>query len=897
MLSIGQLSKGSERYYTELAREDYYLNGGEPPGKWWGQGAEALGLSGKVSRDQLSRVMDGFHPGGESEKLVQNAGSLERNVGLDLTFSADKSVSVLWAFGDQETRSSIERAHGEAVKGALEYVQDNCAWTRTGKGGEVLEPCKLTFGTFLHTTSRAQDPNIHTHVIVPNVGVREDGQTSSLWNREFFRHKMAAGAIYRMGLASNLSRAPLGYTIEPFDELGLFRVKDAPRKLCEAFSKRRAAIEAELQSKGRFSAKDASLAALSTREVKGHVARPDLTLRWREEAKELGYEARELETLAKGFTKKARRPKGLGAAWNLDEKDNAPVIDRGKEAKSLKKLLTNTAKGLADERASFRPQDLVLRAACVLQDGETSPEALRKAARELLSSDAVVPIGKKGAGQVFTTPDQLVREDGLLATAVQLDRPHWKGISDKARDRAYGDEKANLSSQERRDAFDYITAGDSQLKLLSGFAGSGKTSLMRAARGAWESEGYRVVGAAISAKAARELNKGAGIDSETVRMRQFQLSDWTLAERLTHTARELYRAAKYGTYKGYKPYELPSLKLDSNTVLVIDECSMLGLRDTSDLLKHAAKAGAKVVMLGDERQLPAIQSVSPFSLLQKQIGAVDLKGIHRQKEEWMKDAVRAAAEGDAATSLSLLSRYGCLKMVEGGLEESRSALVDAWARERGTQMSEKLILTATNDDAKELNRLAQDKLREQGKLGRMGAQLESGETAHRGDRVLFGKNMRSLGVFNGDTGTVKSVHKLPLMTAEIQVELDTGKSVRISLNKYKDVSLGYALTTHKAQGMTVDRTFIHSNPKHAYRELSYVQLSRARERAEVFCSGDNLGEDQAELARSMSRSRAGELARVTEAKQMAEEQAERDRKAAAQSRQMGRERDLGLGRG
>ena len=207
MLSISPPLRGAGKgnYYLDLAREDYYLEGGEPLGEWHGRGAKELGLSGTVEREQLSSLLDGYHPKTKGE-LVKNAGAENRQSAWDLTFSAPKSVSVLWSQADAETRREIQQAHGEAVGRALNYLDHNAGSTRRGEGGAEKESGKLVVATFEHGTSRAQDPQLHTHALVLNVCTREDGTTGTIESRELYQQKMTAGALYRTELASQLEK-------------------------------------------------------------------------------------------------------------------------------------------------------------------------------------------------------------------------------------------------------------------------------------------------------------------------------------------------------------------------------------------------------------------------------------------------------------------------------------------------------------------------------------------------------------------------------------------------------------------------------------------------------------------------------------------------------------------
>src|SRR5262245_27980884 len=200
MLSIAALSGGQGNYYLALARDDYYLKGGEPPGRWLGEGAKLLGLTGQVEGPALKQLLRGFSADG-AVPLIQGAGNSDHQPGWDLTFSCPKSVSVLWSQAEESERRVIQEAQAAAVREALDYLQDVAAFTRRGKGGHTQERTKLLVASFDHGTSRAQDPQLHTHCLILNVGVRADGTTGTILSEPFYRHKLAAGAMYRAELA------------------------------------------------------------------------------------------------------------------------------------------------------------------------------------------------------------------------------------------------------------------------------------------------------------------------------------------------------------------------------------------------------------------------------------------------------------------------------------------------------------------------------------------------------------------------------------------------------------------------------------------------------------------------------------------------------------------------
>ena len=248
MLSISPPMKGAGKgdYYLGLAQEDYYTLGGEPPGEWYGEGTEAMGLIGQVQPQDLRDLLEGFSPGRE-KMLVQNAGKEDRQSGWDLTFSAPKSASTLWSVGDDNIKRIIQDCHKKGVHAGLDYLQEEAALTRRGKGGGDVESTKLIFATFDHGTSRSQEPQIHTHALLMNTGVRDDGTTGTVLSQPIFEEKMAAGAIYRAEFAYQLEKQ---LNLECVRDKSCFRIEGSPRDLEEEFSTRRKEIEKALHESG-----------------------------------------------------------------------------------------------------------------------------------------------------------------------------------------------------------------------------------------------------------------------------------------------------------------------------------------------------------------------------------------------------------------------------------------------------------------------------------------------------------------------------------------------------------------------------------------------------------------------------------------------------------------------
>ncbi len=289
MLSLEKISIRSAAYYVELAHEHYYLQGGEPPGEWHGDGAKALGLSGEVAGETFRYLFQGFSPDG-TRPLVQNAGKKDgyhkRVPGWDLTFSPPKSVSVCWALAPEPMRQQIERVHDEAVRKTLAIVEEHAGITRSGSGGWRRETASLCFALFQHGTSRAQDPQLHTHAVCFNLGLRPNDGWGALKTDQMFELKTAFGTLYRCQLA-HLLQKELSYPVEKSG--AFFEIKGVDRDTIEFFSTRRAQIIDYCRKHGGYDTVMAEKAALATRTKKSHVARETLFAAWASAAAEMGW--------------------------------------------------------------------------------------------------------------------------------------------------------------------------------------------------------------------------------------------------------------------------------------------------------------------------------------------------------------------------------------------------------------------------------------------------------------------------------------------------------------------------------------------------------------------------------------------------------------------------------
>lgn len=805
MLSIGGMGSGQGSYYIDLAKEDYYLEGGEPLGQWIGTGAADKGITGTVNKEAFHALFQGYSPDG-LVKFVQSAGSETHRPGWDLTFSAPKSLSVLWSQVDADTRQVLQRAHFEAVKKAIGYLEDEATVCRTGKGGHTPVPAKLVVATFEHGTSRALDANLHTHALVLNMGVCADGKLRTLESKPLFEHKMTAGALYRAELSYQLQET---LQVQVERERAWFEVQGVSRPLMEAMSTRRKEIEAVLHAKGYTSAEASAVAALETREVKGHVAREELFHhKWQEMGKAAGWSREEAQALLHRFRQEP--------------------VERDPEIEALAAVHRATQK-LMQQNSHFGERDLMRMAAEEAQPYPVGIDRLRATVgQQLRQGQQFVRLGEERGQVRYTTREMLDLESKMLDT-VEMSRQ--KG-SHKVPARviesaihAVETEKGRPLSQEQKDALLHITARAGSIQVVSGMAGTGKTDMLYAACMAWKAEGYTVRGAALAGRAAEGLAKDARIEATTI-------------------AAMLLRM------------ERGTLELNAHTILIVDEAGMVDTRQMKRVVDAVDAAGAKLVLVGDARQLQPIAAGGPFKAIGERLGAAHLQEIKRQAEPWMRQAVTDIAGGEAQTALYAYARAGRLNISEDR-DQARMALIASWKEAGIPHPRQNLIIANTTLETTILNRMAQRECLDAGQLGKKTVPI-NGETLHEGDRILFTKNSNIYNVKNGFLATVESIGETRhTLTARLDTD---GRLVTVPLGRYQDIQLGYAITTHKGQGVTVDRVYALVGDEMQNLHQSYVQLSRSRHETRLFTTTDAAGENLTTLARDMSALRQKELA-------------------------------------
>ncbi|WP_310540811.1 Ti-type conjugative transfer relaxase TraA [Phenylobacterium sp.] len=445
------------------------------------------------------------------------------------------------------------------------------------------------------------------------------------------------------------------------------------------------------------------------------------------------------------------------------------------------------------------------------------------------TSPELVALGKDGAGRErFSTREMLATEQRLEQSAAQIAGRGQHRVSPASRDMALAaSEGRGLAlAGSQRDALDHIT-GREDLALVVGYAGTGKSAMLGVAREAWEAQGYQVRGAALSGIAAESLEGGSGISSRTI------------------------ASLEHGWAQGRDV-------LTARDVLVIDEAGMIGSRQMERVLSAADAAGAKVVLVGDAELLQAIVAGAAFRALTERHGAAEITEIRRQRADWQREATRELATGRTGAALD---RYEAAGMVRGHetREAARSALVDGWDSVRQARPeASQLMLAHTRVDVAELNQLARGRMRDAGALGAdQVVQTERGERAFAaGDRVMFLRNERSMGVKNGSLGTVERIEPHGGGGSSLAVRLDGAerREVRFDLKDYAQIDHGYASTIHKSQGVTVDHGHLLASDG-LDRHAAYVGMSRHRETLAVHYGADDF-KDRDQLTRTLGRERA-----------------------------------------
>jgi Ti-type conjugative transfer relaxase TraA len=800
MLSISNRGSAatSEKYYLTLSEDSDHSYYAETTGRHHGTGAAALGLCGDLTAEQFGALARGIDPN-TGEALVHGAGDAHR-AGWDLTFTPPKSVSIIAEVAGEDLRQAALAAHQQAVQVAINFVEQHCVRARREKGGATQEQARTIWSVFDHHTSREQDPNLHSHCFLHNLAQRSDGSWGAIESRKIYEYKLAAGAVYRAALAEELQA--LGIEVDRDGDS--FRITGVPQSLVDEFSKRRQQILSAAKSAGATTARGLEIAALATRKNKNHDTTPDeLLAQWRAAAGEHGITVEHLDALA------------------------TPEREIVRESISKTEIL----EALTANTSIFEERDLY-RVVAVAAQGRAGVSEIEKIVGNLKAQEEIVLLHDSKTGrQVYSTRELINLERQCIHTmhARVADQLQLKTATVDQAFEQFEEESGFCLSAEQEAAVRYITLGAGGHKIVTGDAGTGKSTMARAAKIAFESEGRRVLGAALAGKAAAGLQAGSGIHSSTI-----------------HSLANSLDAGRD--------------QLTSNDVIIVDEAGMVDSRVWARLQNHADAVGAKIVWIGDHKQLQAVTTASLFRNAADRLGSVAITEIRRQKEVWAKTAVEQFRDGNAAAALGYFIERDLLHVRDTHTEAREAAVEKYFASLDASTPAEMIMMANTNADVSALNQIARDELKKQGVLS-VSAEITTrdsdGQSLGRfefseGDRILFKKNSLGLDIKNGDLGTVWRI-SMGHDGWQLAVDLDNGKSVKFSESEYSQIRHGYAVTTHAAQGVTAKNAVVLVGGPMQSREAIYVQMSRMQIKTDIVIDRQQIDElmDQSEPTLAM----------------------------------------------
>jgi conjugative relaxase-like TrwC/TraI family protein len=792
---IAKLSVGREEYYTrELATDhEQYLSGhGESPGRWYGAGARSLGLQGEASVAGFQRMFEGRHPDtGEFLGRPHGKGAVPA---FDVVLRPTKSVSVLYGLGDLATGRSVLAAHHAGVREATAYLDQHLG-TRRGHGGhQHVDGRGLLAVGFDHRTSREGDPLLHTHLVVANRIQGPDGRWTAVDGRDLYRHRLAADAIYRAIYQRELVRT-LGVEWTVADAHGNRELIGVPDDLVRLFSKRTDQIDLEverLEASGRErTPRLVKWVIHATRKPKEQETPDSLYGRWRTEAAERGVEA-----------------DGLVRQVSDRTVDREEDVSEGTVSKIFARLACPD--GLTAQASTFARQDVITALGGLLAGaGRSELEGL---ADRFVAERTVAVVAERAVEERrWSTPELLAVEQRLVAAAT--DR-----IGEQTAIVGHDGVRAALQAHPTAGADQLamvrdVCQGGAGVAVVVGRAGTGKTFALGVARHAWQLDGYRLLASAPT-----------GIATVTLEAEGFEevaTCDRLLAD--LDGGRE---------------------QLDSRTVLVVDEAGMLGSRKLTHLLDHAEQAQAKVVLVGDDRQLAAIDAGGGFRALRLRLGASELTENRRQQQAWEREALELVRSGLVEEVVAAYRAHDRVVAAESKPASTLALLTDWWAAwqdaERDPTQSV-VVLAGRRAEVDRLNTVCQELLAARGRLGPQWLQVEDRALAV-GDRVVCGRNaIGQLGVANGTRGTITA---LDPDARSLTLRLDGKDSREVTLpgwyldgrgrgERNRRVDLAYATTGHRAQGLTRWRALVRLTGQEDSNWL-YVQLSRARHETTLY---------------------------------------------------------------
>ncbi|MEY9697946.1 MobF family relaxase [Bradyrhizobium diazoefficiens] len=790
-------------YYTRQRETEYYAGSGEPPGIWYAPAGD-LGLvdGSAVDRATFDRLYHALDVNGAS-LLEQIRRHKERTPAFDVTLSAPRSVSLVWGLGSYDTKSLIEAAQQKAVRATLAMLEREASWARRGFKGTFVEKVALSAATFRHGESRkAQhsdgrvfaDPNLHTHCVWLNIATRRSDHTvGGLHSKTIRNFKMAAGATYHAALAHELKQ--LGFAIDRVGKNGTFEIAGVDDATIKYFSARRQEIEDELAEHGVTSGQAAALAAAIAKATRSSKRESESVQReevWRDAAQSLG-----LDT----------------ASYAESLRDASKLLDQEAGERLLSERLAALPAILTEHESVIERRELLRSVSAALVGTSLPAERAETELTRLLSQGVFLEIGRDAVGlPCYSTPEMLAIEREVVEQAQRLASQPWLSLDPQwLRHRC---QTSGLTAEQTEAALAATTSA--AVAIVEGAPGVGKSALLKPVVQGYASAGCRVIATASAWRIANMLRDDLGIEARA-------------------TASWISRL------------EAGEKVLDDRTILIADEAGLLSSRDMHALLGAVTKAGAKIVLVGDRRQLQAIGAGGGLDLASRAVEAARVNQIVRQREPWVREAISAFGMGRAAHALEAFATRD-LVIEANGAKAAITGVLDlaeqVHARDPGASI---LILAKTNAAVAGISRATRERLRNSGIIRgpelSFTAATSSGHSTEivlaAGDKIRFLVRDDELGVVNGSTATVVKVSETnePFSSGNrVLIEVQIGDR-RIAFDPMRladaqgrpRLGWAYASTIYGSQGLTVDHAVVYLD--HTYnRHDIYVAVSRARER-------------------------------------------------------------------
>lgn len=780
MLSLGRLTDHTVDYFlgrVASSAEDYFLGHGEAPGRWIGAGRHEFGLDGQVDAAEFEAVLRGDDP-----RTLEHLAAGNRQVsGWDFCFRAPKTVSLLFGLGDPEVAGAVVAAHEEAVEAAFSWVEREALRSRRGRNGvEVVHTTGFAGAAFRHRTSRESDPHLHTHVVVPNLVRGTDGKWATPHSKLFHHLAATAGYLYESHLRAVLTEE-LGVEWEAAVN-GIADVAGFDEGVIDAFSKRRAQIEAHLKAAGQTSARAREIASLATRAPKDHAMDAHrLRAGWWDEADALGVTP---DTIADAVHRVGER-----------------TLPSAEELEAFARHLSSPS-GLTENVSAFTRHDVLRAFSGFAGPGATVAE-VEAWADDYLARPELRQL--PGHSRLYCAPyhstaDMLAIERSALRAVAERREAGFGLAPERLVARAVAT-RPSLSLEQVAVVESLTTSGHGVEALVSK-AGTGKTFSLDACREAWEAAGRTVIGCALAGRTAERLEDDTGIPSTTIALLLLDLD---------------------GEHSGGHP---------RGGVLVVDEAGIVGTRLLTRLIEHAGRRDVKVVLVGDPKQLPEIEAGGMIRGIEARFDVLRLTENRRQRHAWERAALDDLHHGQVDAAIAAYDANERIVRGDNAIAVREAMVGDWWATRLAGQ--DGIMLALRHFDVDDLNARARVRMCEAGRLH--GRELVVDERPYQaGDEVMTLKNAKRVGVLNGTLGTVSAVDP---KRRTIAMRTARGKAVTLP-RWYLDaghIVHAYAITAHKAQGMTAERAFVLGTDD-LYREMGYAAMSRGKEANHLYVVG------------------------------------------------------------